>query len=86
MLRALVSDVGPARATVVPYINPAVAALLGIVVLDEPFSAGLCLGFVLILAGSYFSTWSQTQEIETAREPITEIRCSSGQSNQPPFG
>ena len=59
MLFALVSEVGAARATVVTYINPAVAALLGVVVLDEPFSAGLCLGFVLILAGSYFSTWSK---------------------------
>ncbi|HEU5134185.1 MAG TPA: DMT family transporter [Steroidobacteraceae bacterium] len=61
MFFALVSEVGPARATVVTYINPAVAALLGVVVLNEPFSAGLCLGFVLILAGSYFSTWGQTQ-------------------------
>ena len=59
MLFALVAEVGPARATVVTYLNPAVAALLGVVVLDEPFSAGLGLGFVLILAGSYFSTWSQ---------------------------
>jgi drug/metabolite transporter (DMT)-like permease len=61
MLFALVSEVGPARATVVTYINPAVAALLGVVVLDEPFSAGLCLGFVLILAGSYFSTRNTCQ-------------------------
>ena len=59
MLFALVAEVGPARATVVTYINPAVAALLGVVLLDEPFSAGLCLGFVLILAGSYFSTIPQ---------------------------
>jgi drug/metabolite transporter (DMT)-like permease len=59
MLFALVSEVGAARATVVTYINPAVAALLGVVVLNEPFSAGLCLGFVLILAGSYFSTLPQ---------------------------
>lgn len=59
MLFALVSEVGPARATVVTYINPAVAALLGVVVLNEPLTVGLCLGFVLILAGSYFSTIPQ---------------------------
>jgi drug/metabolite transporter (DMT)-like permease len=69
MLFALVAEVGAARATVVAYINPAVAALLGIVVLDEPLSLGLVVGFILILAGSYFSTWSRTSAVQGEPTP-----------------
>jgi drug/metabolite transporter (DMT)-like permease len=49
---ALVSEVGPVRATVITYVNPAVALLLGVVLLSEPLTPGAVLGFVLILAGS----------------------------------
>ena len=34
----LIIEVGPARATVITYINPLVAVLLGVVVLSEPFT------------------------------------------------
>lgn len=56
LLFALVSEVGPARATVVTYINPAVAVVLGIVLLNEPFSWGIVFGLVLIVMGSYLAT------------------------------
>src|SRR5229473_731210 len=49
---ALIAEIGPVRATVVTYINPAVAALAGILVLHENFTAGMGIGFVLVLAGS----------------------------------
>ncbi len=35
---ALIEEVGPVRATVVTYVNPAVAAVLGVAVLKEPFT------------------------------------------------
>jgi drug/metabolite transporter (DMT)-like permease len=79
MLFALVSEVGPARATVVTYINPAVAALLGVVVLNEPFTAGLCLGFILILAGSYFSTSGQSRSQQHIGNPCQHSNDFSGQ-------
>jgi len=44
------------RATVITYVNPAVAALLGVAVLRESFTAGMGLGFVLVLVGSVLST------------------------------
>ena len=44
------------RATVITYINPAVAALLGVAVLNERFTAGMALGFALVLAGSVLAT------------------------------
>lgn len=56
LLFALVAEVGASRATVVAYVNPAVAVFLGVLVLGEPLSPGLLIGFVLIVAGSYFAT------------------------------
>jgi len=53
---ALVAEVGPARTTVITYINPAVAVILGILVLSEPITMGLLIGFPLILIGSFLAT------------------------------
>ncbi|HEY4915213.1 MAG TPA: DMT family transporter [Candidatus Dormibacteraeota bacterium] len=53
---ALIAAIGPVRATVITYINPAVAALLGVAVLHENFTAGMALGFVLVIAGSVLAT------------------------------
>jgi hypothetical protein len=41
---------------VITYLNPAVALLLGVVVLDEAFTAATAVGFALILAGSVLAT------------------------------
>ena len=49
---ALIAEVGPVRATVITYVNPAVAAALGVSVLGERFTTGMGVGFVLILIGS----------------------------------
>ncbi|MGH7723632.1 MAG: DMT family transporter [Candidatus Dormibacteria bacterium] len=56
----LIAEVGPVRATVITYVNPAVALLLGVAVLGEPFTAGVGVGFALILLGSFLAT-SRTQ-------------------------
>lgn len=53
---ALVAEVGPARMTVITYINPAVAVLLGVAVLAEPLTAGIVIGFPLVLVGSWLAT------------------------------
>ena len=53
---ALIAEVGPVRATVITYVNPAVAVLLGVTLLGEPFTAGTAIGFVLILAGCVLAT------------------------------
>ncbi|NDL59983.1 EamA family transporter [Phytoactinopolyspora mesophila] len=52
----LIAEVGPARATVITYVNPAVALVLGIVVLNESATAITGVGFALILAGSVLAT------------------------------
>lgn len=53
---ALILEVGPARSTVITYINPLVAVLLGVVLLNEPFTVGIAVGLPLILAGSVLAT------------------------------
>ena len=53
---ALIGEVGPVRATVITYFNPAVALLLGVTLLNEPFTVGAVIGFGLILVGSVLAT------------------------------
>ncbi len=53
---ALVAEIGPVRATVFTYINPAVAAVLGVVLLHESFTLWMAVGFVLVIAGSTLAT------------------------------
>jgi len=48
----LIAEGGPVRGNLITYINPAVAAILGVLVLDERFTVGMGIGFVLVLAGS----------------------------------
>lgn len=52
----LIVAAGAARASVVAYINPAVAAVLGVFVLHEHFGLGSMLGLILILFGSWLAT------------------------------
>jgi len=53
---ALIQSIGPVRMTVVTYVNPAVAVVLGVLALHESVSPGMVGGFVAILAGSYLTT------------------------------
>ena len=53
---ALIAEVGPSRTTLITYVNPAVAVVLGIVILGEPFTLGIAIGFPLVLPGSYLAT------------------------------
>jgi len=69
---ALVREVGPSRMTVITFLNPAVAVVLGVIVLAEPITLGLVLGFPLILLGSYLATRpdkSKAAAIEDAPHP-----------------
>jgi drug/metabolite transporter (DMT)-like permease len=52
----LIAEIGPSRSTVITYINPAVAILLGVTLLGERFTVGIAVGFPLILAGSFLAT------------------------------
>jgi drug/metabolite transporter (DMT)-like permease len=53
---ALIGEIGPVRATVITYVNPAVAAVLGVTILDERFTVSMGVGFALVLLGSVLAT------------------------------
>jgi drug/metabolite transporter (DMT)-like permease len=53
---ALIDEIGPVRATVITYINPAVAAVLGVLVLHETFTPPMAIGFALVILGSTLAT------------------------------
>ncbi len=52
----LVGHAGASRASVITYINPAVATLLGVLILNESLGVGGVTAFVLILLGSWLAT------------------------------
>jgi len=66
----LIAEVGPTRAMVITYVNPAVALVLGVAILGEPFTVGAGVGFVLILMGSFLAT---------ARTPLAARRSRTAQ-------
>jgi drug/metabolite transporter (DMT)-like permease len=53
---ALIREVGPQRALVITFVNPAVAVLLGVLLLDEPFTLGITVGLPLVLVGCVLAT------------------------------
>ncbi len=53
---ALIAEAGPARATVITYVNPAVAVVLGALVLNERITPVMVGAFALILSGSVLAT------------------------------
>jgi drug/metabolite transporter (DMT)-like permease len=56
LFSALIEETGPVRATVITYLNPAVATLLGVAVLNESFTAAMGVGFGLVILGSLLAT------------------------------
>jgi drug/metabolite transporter (DMT)-like permease len=70
---ALIAEVGPSRATVFTYVNPAVAAVLGVAVLDEELTVPMVTGFVLVLVGSVLAT-RPTPAPDGTLEPVGESR------------
>jgi len=52
----LIAEAGAVRATVITYVNPAVALLAGVALLGEKLTSGIAIGFPLVLLGSYLAT------------------------------
>jgi drug/metabolite transporter (DMT)-like permease len=53
---AMVKEVGPARASLVTYLNTAFAVVLGVIILSEPLTVGIIIGLPLVLLGSYLAS------------------------------
>jgi drug/metabolite transporter (DMT)-like permease len=71
---ALIREVGPQRALVITFVNPAVAVLLGVLLLDEPFTLGIALGLPLVLGGCVLAT--RRSDVRRP-EPSTEAACDA---------
>jgi drug/metabolite transporter (DMT)-like permease len=52
----VLAELGPARSSLVTYINTAVAVVLGVLILKEPLTVGIIVGLPLVLAGSYMAS------------------------------
>jgi len=70
LFAALISEIGPVRATVITYFNPAVAAVLGVAVLHETLTPGMALGFAFVIVGSTLAT---RRPRVAATEPVPEL-------------
>ncbi len=60
----LIALAGPVRATLITFVNPAVAVALGIAVLGEPLTWGMVVGFPLVLLGAWWAT--RTPAVQTS--------------------
>jgi drug/metabolite transporter (DMT)-like permease len=69
---ALIAEAGPARATVVTYVNPAVAIVLGAMVLSEPVTLGMVIGFPLVIVGSVLGTSRVRNEAQPEIAPARD--------------
>jgi drug/metabolite transporter (DMT)-like permease len=63
---ALIAEAGPARATVITYVNPAVAVALGVLVLGERLTVTMGVAFAAILGGSVLATRTSRQAARAA--------------------
>jgi drug/metabolite transporter (DMT)-like permease len=73
LFAALIAEVGPVRATVITYVNPAVAAILGVVVLSESFSPAMAVGFALVILGSTLATRPARAAVPKAQPAPSEV-------------
>jgi drug/metabolite transporter (DMT)-like permease len=60
----LIKDIGTARGSLVTYLNTAFAVILGVVILNEPFTLGMAIGLPLVLIGSYFASRKVTTSVQ----------------------
>ncbi|MBS2540075.1 DMT family transporter [Catenulispora sp. NF23] len=65
----LIAEAGAGRASLINYVDPVVAVLLGASVLHEPLRPSALAGFVLVVAGSWLST--RGRRGQKAAEPAT---------------
>ncbi|MEV4999686.1 DMT family transporter [Nocardioides sp. LML1-1-1.1] len=79
----LIREAGPTRSTIITYVNPAVAIVLGVLLLDEKVTTGMLVGFPLILVGCFVAAGSRTAEAdgttvastEPAADVVVEVDC-----------
>lgn len=82
---ALIDEVGPVRAPLFTYVNPVVAIALGAVVLAEPLTIGLLIGFPLVLLGCWLAAtggWRR-RDVDAAAPPRSAAEPDAGPDAAP---
>ncbi len=72
----LIAEVGPARASVITYINPAIAVSLGVAVLGERVTLTMLLAFGTILVGSVLATRPARRRPEAVPQALVSLKNS----------
>ncbi len=67
----LIALAGSNRAGLVTYVNPVVAVLLGVLLLDESFGWSTAAGFALVVAGCWLST--RPAPVAAAAHPVEVV-------------
>jgi drug/metabolite transporter (DMT)-like permease len=75
----LISQAGASRASLITYVNPAVAVLLGVLMLGEHFGIDTVVGFGMIIIGSWLGT--QGQRPKTESDEVAGQLAASDRSN-----
>lgn len=76
---ALIARVGPVRAPLFTYVNPVVAIVLGTIILSEPLTPGLLVGFPLVIVGCWLAATGgrlrpvKAEQLEPESEPAGEL-------------
>ncbi|UJP10377.1 EamA family transporter [Microbacterium sp. KUDC0406] len=84
---ALIREVGPVRAPLFTYVNPVVAIILGTILLGEPVTAGLLIGFPIILAGCWFAATGgrlKPSAPDLTTGPVTTAETAEAIADGPP--
>jgi drug/metabolite transporter (DMT)-like permease len=66
----LIREIGPARASLITYVNLAVAMVLGVVFLAEPLTLGMLVGFPLVVLGSYLASRQRQAYIRKSKRGV----------------
>jgi drug/metabolite transporter (DMT)-like permease len=67
----LMREVGPARGSLVTYLNTAFAVILGIIFLGEKLTLGIVIGLPMVLIGSYYA--GRKENIEQSQADIIPV-------------
>jgi drug/metabolite transporter (DMT)-like permease len=70
---ALIAEIGPTRATLITFANPAIAVVLGALVLDESITLATVGGFVLVITGCWLATRSQDRVVVANVEGLSSL-------------
>ncbi|HEU4841100.1 MAG TPA: EamA family transporter, partial [Ilumatobacteraceae bacterium] len=65
--------VGPARSTLITFVNPAVAVTVGAVFVGEQITATTVGGFVLVLSGCWLATRQAAVVVPAAEAPQLSV-------------